>query len=413
MSEAAEVALHPLPPDAHRALRRDAILDGYKWDPQVGDTNTVADHVALLSEPTAARLSAWAESLAGETSAMEAELVARPDLSAELGLPRAVCRALTRANGRLPTAGVSLMRFDFHPTETGWAVSEVNRDVPGGLAEAAWLARAAAPHVPHSRASGHVGDALATAFRLRLGRTGRIGCVHATAYSDDRQVMQFVADSLVAAGHTATLLAPDHVVWHADGAESCLLGEAGPLDAIVRFFPAEWLPLLPARSRWTGYFGHALPACNHATAILTQSKRLPLVWDRLRTCTDTWRRLLPETRDPRDLARDRGADGAWILKPALGRVGEDITVPGVLSPPALRRVQQAARRTPRDWVAQRLFRSRALPLRVGTAHLCVGVFTVDGRAAGFYGRISHRPRIDAEARDIAVRVAVAEGDNAS
>ena len=37
-------------------------------------------------------------------------------------------------------------------------------------------------------------------------------------------------------------------------------------------------------------------------------------------------------------------------------------------------------------------------------HLCVGVFTVDGKAAGFYGRISPFPRIDARAKDIPLLV---------
>ena len=31
------------------------------------------------------------------------------------------------------------MRFDFHPTIAGWAVSEVNSDVPGGYNEATLL----------------------------------------------------------------------------------------------------------------------------------------------------------------------------------------------------------------------------------------------------------------------------------
>jgi hypothetical protein len=37
------------------------------------------------------------------------------------------------------------------------------------------------------------------------------------------------------------------------------------------------------------------------------------------------------------------------------------------------------------------------------------VFTVQGKAAGFYGRISSRPRIDALAQDIAILVSDEEG----
>jgi hypothetical protein len=37
-------------------------------------------------------------------------------------------------------------------------------------------------------------------------------------------------------------------------------------------------------------------------------------------------------------------------------------------------------------------------------HICVGVFTVDGAPAGFYGRASHVPRIDSRASDIPILV---------
>ena len=36
--------------------------------------------------------------------------------------------------------------------------------------------------------------------------------------------------------------------------------------------------------------------------------------------------------------------------------------------------------------------------------ICIGVFTVDGKMAGFYGRVSPYPRIDANARDIPILV---------
>ena len=38
---------------------------------------------------------------------------------------------------------VRLMRFDFHPTENGWVLSEVNSDVPAGMAEGSVLSELA------------------------------------------------------------------------------------------------------------------------------------------------------------------------------------------------------------------------------------------------------------------------------
>jgi glutathionylspermidine synthase len=96
-------------------------------------------------------------------------------------------------------------------------------------------------------------------------------------------------------------------------------GEAGYL---VRFFPAEWLPNLPRFSRWERYFNDCrVPASNPTSALLVQSKRFPLVWDKLSTPLPTWRAMLPETRDLRTI-RD-SEDGQWVLKPVFGRAGKN------------------------------------------------------------------------------------------
>lgn len=398
----AEVRLVPVPAAEYGAFRRRVIFSGCKWDPQVGDVNTVADCIAVLSADTARRLASWAETLAAETVAAERALAGRPDLWRELALPWPVRRALREAAGQPHTDGVRVMRFDLHPTTSGWAVSEVNSDVPGGFAEATVLPRLATAFVAGSTVYGDVGDALCGGFAARLAGDARVALVHATSYADDRQVMQFLGEALVRRGLTPLLVAPDHLRW-ADRRVTCLAeGQEGEVQAVVRFFPVEWLPLLPRAADWQGYFRHTVPASNHATAILTQSKRLPLLWERLGLASTVWRQLLPETRDPRqaEWRRDRG----WILKPALGRVGEAVSIPEVTPAAEWRRIAWSARLSPRDWVAQRRFQSRPLPGPHGDRHLVVGVFTVDGRAAGFYGRLATQPRIDQYAQDVAVVV---------
>jgi hypothetical protein len=40
----------------------------------------------------------------------------------------------------------------------------------------------------------------------------------------------------------------------------------------------------------------------------------------------------------------------------------------------------------------------------GPMHACVGVYTIDGKAAGAYGRLSSKPVIDYTAVDVAVLV---------
>jgi hypothetical protein len=57
---------------------------------------------------------------------------------------------------------------------------------------------------------------------------------------------------------------------------------------------------------------------------------------------------------------------------------------------------------PHRWVAQRRFESVAIPTPLGPRHACVGVYTVNGRAAGAYARVAEKPVIDFAASDVAL-----------
>jgi hypothetical protein len=142
---------------------------------------------------------------------------------------------------------------------------------------------------------------------------------------------------------------------------------------------------------------------NPATAILTQTKRFPLIWEKLATPLKTWCALLPETRDPRDAPRFGSDD--WIIKPALGRVGEGVGIPGVVAGSQIRFLARQARWWPASWVAQRRFQS--IPVSVGGTPMfpCLGVYTLDGRVIGAYGRVASIPLIDGRAADAAVLAA--------
>jgi hypothetical protein len=178
----------------------------------------------------------------------------------------------------------------------------------------------------------------------------------------------------------------------------------GPLDLVVRFFPAEWLSQLPRASGWPHLFaGATTPLSNPATAILTQSKRFPLVWQELATQLPTWRAMLPETREPGAAPWRTSRD--WILKPALGRVGEGIGIGGLTEAADWREIARAATWWPAHWIAQRRF--EVVPVRIAGAdrYPCLGVYTVDERVAGAYGRLADRPLIDARAEDAAVLAA--------
>ena len=389
-------------------LRRRAIFDCCKWDPQVGDTSTIARSPLIVARTAWSEVVSLAEALAGETLAAERELVTRPELHRALGLPRGARHALRRASAEGPArAAARLMRFDFHYTTEGWRISEVNGDVPGGLNEASGLPPLFAPYyadaVPVGDPAGAYARALATA-----AAGGTVAFLHATAYSDDQQMMAFVARQLAAAGAATHLASPGHVRWQGRTAYLAADWWHGRLDLIVRFFPAEWLSDLPQRTGWPRFFAGAdTPSSNPATALLVQTKRFPLVWAALRTPLPTWRALLPETRDPRDAPWARSSD--WVLKPALGRVGEGIGLRGVVDARELRRIARGARWFPAHWVAQRRFEVAPLVHRNDAAaepvFPCLGVYTLDTRVIGAYARVAGRPLIDARAADAAVLAA--------
>src|SRR5205823_2480068 len=83
-----------LDPVDFRDLRRRLVLDGCKWDPQVGDVATIAPFPLILVSGAWRNLSAAAETLARESVDLETSLLYRRDLHARLGLSRPLRRAL-------------------------------------------------------------------------------------------------------------------------------------------------------------------------------------------------------------------------------------------------------------------------------------------------------------------------------
>jgi hypothetical protein len=385
----------PLTDAAFGRVRRRLVLDHFKWDPQVGDVSTLARFPLIVPAGVIDGLFNLAELLAAETVAAEAELLARPDLSARLGLPRAIRRVLHEAIEPTPTAA-RVIRFDFHPTADGWRISEANADVPGGYAEASHFPRLMAEHFPGCRPTGDPAARLADAITDRFG-SGRVGLLAAPGYMEDQQVIACLADPLRRRGWMTVLGHPGQVRWEAGRAR---LGSA-QLDVVIRFFQGEWLGRLPAAAGWRHFVrGGRSPVCNPGTSILTESKRIPLVWDELSTPLPMWRGLLPETRDPRDVNWRRQPD--WLLKAAFANNGDEVHDRRWCRAHTWRQAAWSARLRPGQWAAQRRFEPLSVSTPDGMMYPCLGVYTIDGRAAGIYGRLSPRPVIDYAAVDVAV-----------
>lgn len=385
-----------------RAIRRRAALEGCKWDAQVGDITTLAAFPVVMERRTWDQLAAWAEQLSAEMQQAEEEISHRPELLPHLGLPAKLRKTLA-ADGPLTPGAGRVIRFDFHLTTEGWRISEANSDVPGGFSEGSFFTAMMAEHFADLRPAGNPGALWADAVCAVAGQGGAVALLSATGYMEDHQVNSFLAARLRERGCSPHLVKPDQIRWKDGRAWLETSWCQCPLDAILRFYQAEWLARLPMQMGWEHFFrGGKTPVANYGLAAITESKRFPLVWDFMKTPLPAWRHLLPETRDPRDV--DWSRDESWLLKTAMCNTGDTVSIRGLMSRRHWLQTRLVAMLSPGNWIAQKRFQSSPISTPLGERHVCVGVYTVNGRAAGAYARLSEKPVIDFAAIDVALLI---------
>jgi glutathionylspermidine synthase len=394
-----------IPQEKYDEYRLKLMFDCYKWDPQFVDHNTVAKQALVLSQEEYEELKQLTESMDKETRAAEEFLNNNLKFTKALELSRKMRKEIALMSNYDPSKHVRLMRYDFHPTKDGgWAVSEVNSDVPGGFAEASLWPQAAMEALDNNNYSYiNFGEILVNSIAQKVAPNGKIALIHCTCYSDDRQVMQFLGDRLKEKGYQTIYAAADHLKFKNHKAISILDGNECEVDAIVRFTPLEWIKDIKPK-RWEGYFDTETVSCNHPVAIFAQTKRFPLVWDILEkhgVHMSTWRKLLPHTCEVKDA---KGKDG-YIYKPAYGRVGENISIKEACTGKEYKKIMTEVKLLPKRYIAQKKFMSAPLLGADGKEyHVCLGSYTINGKHAGFYARISDTPRIDSNAADIPVLI---------
>lgn len=376
-------------------------LDGFKWDVQIGDSATLAPFAIVLPRTEWETLATAAEALTAEFVAAETELVERSDLWPELGLPKRILRALQTSAPWTPAAARAI-RFDFHPTEEGWRISEANSDVPGGYTEASRFTAWMQPHVSGAETAGDPSTALCTALAESCGELRRIALLAAPGYIDDQQIIAYLAAELRARDIETCLGRPEQVEFVDEIAHLHIGGKSQPLGAIFRFYQGEWMTRLRGDG-WHGFFrGSRTPVCNPGSAVLSESKRLPLIWDRLRTPMTAWKQFLPVTRAA-SAAWFEPANG-WVLKAAYGNTGGAVFSRAWSSPRDYWSALAHSVATPRGWLAQEHFTTTECETPLGPMRPCLGVYTVNGCATGIYGRLTHGGWIDFTATDVAVFV---------
>lgn len=382
-------------------LRRRAMLDGCKWDSQVGDVTTLAPFPLVMKRSVWDLLASHAEKLTSEAAAAEEEISWRPELLRMLGLPPALLKVVAGRAPLTPAAG-RVIRFDFHFTTDGWQISEANSDVPGGFSEASHFTGLVAKYFPHLAAAANPAETWCDVLATAAGAGGRVALLSAPPVLEDHQVNTFLAAGLRERGCQTHLAKPEQIHWRDGIAHLETSWYRGPLDLVIRFYQAEWLPKSRAAG-WQNFFrGGKTLVTNPPLSIISESKRFPLTWKYLSASLPTWRELLPLVCDPRETQWLDDHD--WLLKTAYCNNGEAVCIRGLMKPHQWWRTKLCSRLSPGKWVAQRRFESVPVPTPLGSRHVCIGVYTVNGETAGAYARLSEKPVTDFAAVDAALLI---------
>lgn len=314
--------------------------------------------------------------------------------------------AASRASGD----DASLMRVDLLLDSSGsWKACEINADCPGGHNETLALPRLARiAGFGRGHDPTHIVDRLARRLgELAAGQT--VGIVHATGYAEDLQVCAIVRRALEAQGVRVVVGPPTAPAWR--GGDLRVGGEV--VRALYRYFPTEWM------SGQHNVDGIARAVEQGRVCTLTgfshvfcQSKlAFARCWEQAEGDAGA-RRLLPETHAVLDVVRQTltRERHAWVVKRAMGRVGEEVFVGALFEDRAewaalVDQVRALAARG-ESWIAQRFVDQRRVPTPFGPRYLTLGAYVLDGAFAGYFARIT--PESHASHDALCVPVFVAE-----
>jgi hypothetical protein len=310
----------------------------------------------------------------------------------------------------------SLFRVDLLLGEDGtWHACEINADCPGGHNEAFGLPRLA-------RAAGFLAGTNPTrvveAYAARMAGLaqcgpdpGAVGLLFATAYAEDLQVCA-ILQRAIQQWNVPAVLAPPTAPRLKNGR---LYVGATPVTALYRYFPAEYmegqknLPDIVTAMR-TG----SVRTMSSFAHIFVQSKlgmaRACALKDTLGDDRAAIDAHLPETFDLADLTRARllGERIDWVVKRALGRVGDEVYVGAVCDDDAewTTLVDRAiAKRTAGElWIAQRFVRQSPISTPWGPRYVTLGAYVMDGVFCGYFARVTPRSHVSHDALVVPVFV---------
>lgn len=226
--------------ELYEQLTHRAVLECNKWNLAAGDRPITCRYPLVVSTRLWRELGDLAEALARESDAAERELLSRPELYSRLGLPKLTATCL---QGLSWSNAPRYTRFDFHTTPDGLRITESNCDVAGGLLESSGVGAILASLLGRPPPEDPAG-ALVDAFARRFGTGAKVGLMHLAEYSEDRQVVLYLARRFEERGLKPWLFHPAQL-------RAELFEE---VDAVYRFIPGDWLEQLPTERGWRALF---------------------------------------------------------------------------------------------------------------------------------------------------------------
>ena len=410
----------PHPPEAEvRALARpDPLLDPVLsremrekyliWDAFFAGERRVDVLPLVLSERLHRGAVAAAEGVVAAVDAAVRRAHEDPEEAARYGYHRDVTR-LVRASWEAGDRS-SWVRVDLLLGEDGvWRACEINADCPGGhneafglprLARAAGFAEGTNPTTMLEDLAAH----LAAQARAPGGEQGEVGMIFATAWSEDLQICALLKRALAKLGVTATF-GPPTGPRLIDGA---LTLSGRPVRSLYRYFPTEYMEGQDNLEDLAVAVERGLVRTVPSFAQMYAQSKLAFAraWALREGLGEQDRAALeaftPETVDVADVPAEQliAEREHWVLKRALGRVGDQVFV-GMLTSQAYWKglvdelaALHAAGSTGsagverEAWIAQRLVRQRPIPTPFGPRFVTLGAYVLDGRFVGYFARIT-------------------------
>jgi hypothetical protein len=261
---------------------------------------------------------------------------------------------------------------------------------------------------------------LAGLARSPEGDPGHVGMIYATAWAEDLQICALLQRALAKMGVTATLGPP--TAPHLEGGALVLGGK--PVRALYRYFPTEYMEgqknlddfvtaLEQGMVRTVPSFSQM-----YAQSKLSFARAWALRESLGAAHREAIERWVPETLDLGEVPGEQllEAQAAWVLKRAMGRVGDQVFV-GMLTSQAywrglvdeLAALRAAGSRgsagvAREAWIAQRMVRQRPIPTPSGDRFVTLGAYVLDGRFVGYFARVTPQSHVSHDALCVPVFV---------